>query len=384
MRLRRSRSCSTTRSAPPLSWAGVRCCSSCRRARGDHSSCVGIRSAVARHRGRRRARRHARRGARCRRARGAVRRRGRSCARPPRARRCSRVPRRSPRRRSSVLTDGQATSWGEPLAVGDIPLHAYMPAAPAPANHAVVAVRAIPRDGRRAARCARACSPPIPRRIASRSRGARSRAESPRATRRSCCARSRPSAAGTPARWSSSPTSCAPMTFATSRCGSAPRPRSRSIRSRARSRTARWTRSCRADARASETTSRWRRRTRPRSCPRCSIAPSDPIKLGAANRALERLGVPWRFGAAQHGESVVRAVDSTRALEGVTIEPSLHAHALHRNGTNGHDRHRRRLLRGSSRARATCSSPRRSRRRRRRSRSTHRSSPGSTTCSRSG
>ena len=53
--------------------------------------------------------------------------------------------------------------------------------------------------------------------------------------------------------------------------------------------------------------------------PALLIAPSDPIKLGASNRALERLGVPWRFGAAQHGESVVRAVDSTRALEGVTV-----------------------------------------------------------------
>jgi hypothetical protein len=52
--------------------------------------------------------------------------------------------------------------------------------------------------------------------------------------------------------------------------------------------------------------------------PALLIAPADPIKLGAANRALERLGIPWRFGAPQHGESVVRAVDSTRALEGVT------------------------------------------------------------------
>jgi hypothetical protein len=42
------------------------------------------------------------------------------------------------------------------------------------------------------------------------------------------------------------------------------------------------------------------------------------VKLGAANRSLERLGVPWRFGAAVHGESVVRAADSTRALDGVT------------------------------------------------------------------
>jgi hypothetical protein len=53
--------------------------------------------------------------------------------------------------------------------------------------------------------------------------------------------------------------------------------------------------------------------------PALLVAPSDPIKLGAANRALERLGVPWRFGPAQRGESVVRASDSTRALDGVTV-----------------------------------------------------------------
>ena len=31
--------------------------------------------------------------------------------------------------------------------------------------------------------------------------------------------------------------------------------------------------------------------------PALVTAPSDPVRLGAANRALERLGVPWRFGA---------------------------------------------------------------------------------------
>ena len=31
--------------------------------------------------------------------------------------------------------------------------------------------------------------------------------------------------------------------------------------------------------------------------PALLIAPSDPLRLGAANRALARLGVPWRFGA---------------------------------------------------------------------------------------
>jgi len=32
------------------------------------------------------------------------------------------------------------------------------------------------------------------------------------------------------------------------------------------------------------------------SLPALITAPTDPVKIGAANRALERLGVPWRFG----------------------------------------------------------------------------------------
>ena len=41
--------------------------------------------------------------------------------------------------------------------------------------------------------------------------------------------------------------------------------------------------------------------------PRCSSPPADPVRLGAANRALERLGVPWRFGSAMHGDAMARA-----------------------------------------------------------------------------
>ncbi|HEX6966040.1 MAG TPA: BatA and WFA domain-containing protein, partial [Gemmatimonadaceae bacterium] len=43
------------------------------------------------------------------------------------------------------------------------------------------------------------------------------------------------------------------------------------------------------------------------SLPALIVAPSDPIRIGAANRALDRLGIPWRFGAMQRGESTVRA-----------------------------------------------------------------------------
>ncbi len=35
--------------------------------------------------------------------------------------------------------------------------------------------------------------------------------------------------------------------------------------------------------------------------PALIVAPSDPVRLGAANRALERAGVPWRFGARESG-----------------------------------------------------------------------------------
>ncbi len=47
--------------------------------------------------------------------------------------------------------------------------------------------------------------------------------------------------------------------------------------------------------------------------PALLLAPSDPVRLGAANRALERLGVPWRFGDARRDETVARGegVDGT-------------------------------------------------------------------------
>jgi hypothetical protein len=45
------------------------------------------------------------------------------------------------------------------------------------------------------------------------------------------------------------------------------------------------------------------------SLPALLTAPADPVRVGAANRALERLGIPWRFGAVRRGESTVRGVE---------------------------------------------------------------------------
>ena len=44
------------------------------------------------------------------------------------------------------------------------------------------------------------------------------------------------------------------------------------------------------------------------SLPALIIAPTDPVRAGAANRALERLGVPWRFGVRK-----AQTVDATLA-----------------------------------------------------------------------
>lgn len=40
--------------------------------------------------------------------------------------------------------------------------------------------------------------------------------------------------------------------------------------------------------------------------PALLMPPSDPVRLGAANRTLERLGVPWRFGALRQEAAVAR------------------------------------------------------------------------------
>ncbi|MGQ0647899.1 MAG: BatA domain-containing protein [Gemmatimonadaceae bacterium] len=40
--------------------------------------------------------------------------------------------------------------------------------------------------------------------------------------------------------------------------------------------------------------------------PALLVAPADPVRAGTANRTLERLGIPWRFGPARRDETVVR------------------------------------------------------------------------------
>jgi hypothetical protein len=51
------------------------------------------------------------------------------------------------------------------------------------------------------------------------------------------------------------------------------------------------------------------------SLPALIAAPADPVRLGAANRTLERLGLPWRFGAPRRGAAVAHG----GRLDGVTV-----------------------------------------------------------------
>jgi hypothetical protein len=55
--------------------------------------------------------------------------------------------------------------------------------------------------------------------------------------------------------------------------------------------------------------------------PALVVAPSDPVRIGAANRALERLNVPWRFGAARHETGTVREPGNAtqKLIDGSTV-----------------------------------------------------------------
>ena len=49
--------------------------------------------------------------------------------------------------------------------------------------------------------------------------------------------------------------------------------------------------------------------------PALLLPPADPVRLGAANRALERLGIPWRFGPMRRESSVARG----EQVDGVAV-----------------------------------------------------------------
>lgn len=63
--------------------------------------------------------------------------------------------------------------------------------------------------------------------------------------------------------------------------------------------------------------------------PALITAPTDPVRLGAANRSLERLSVPWRFGTRrlQHVDAVGRDIGSVPVTERYELLPQTGADA---------------------------------------------------------
>ena len=59
--------------------------------------------------------------------------------------------------------------------------------------------------------------------------------------------------------------------------------------------------------------------------PALIVPPSDPVRIGAANRALARLGIPWRYGSVDRAPSAVRG----QRLDGVGVSER---HRLTREG----------------------------------------------------
>jgi hypothetical protein len=57
-----------------------------------------------------------------------------------------------------------------------------------------------------------------------------------------------------------------------------------------------------------------------RQLPALILPPADPVRLGAANRELARLGVPWRFGALDKSPSIARG----GRLDGVNVTERYH------------------------------------------------------------
>lgn len=53
--------------------------------------------------------------------------------------------------------------------------------------------------------------------------------------------------------------------------------------------------------------------------PALILAPADPVHVGAANRALERAGIPWRFGRQRAGVDVVARFADRGTLDTVTV-----------------------------------------------------------------
>ena len=212
-----------------------------------------------------------------------------------------------PEREVAVLTDAQATAWRDPLSLGGVTAFVYRPRADPPPNRAVVEaaaqpVRWTPRgavsarvltpdsatyritmEGRTLARGTVARDEPILVRAAPPERGwtAGSVELEPDELR------------GDDARWFATWIGPAPAVHIDSAVGPFAANALDALVAADRARVGGDVVVAPADAVT--------------KLPAVLVAPADPVRLGAANRALDRLGVGWRLGAPRRVETAVRA-----------------------------------------------------------------------------
>jgi len=233
-----------------------------------------------------------------------------------------------PGERIAVLTDGQATAWQRGVDVGSVPLVAYIPAGEAPANRAVVVADARPDrwtpNGTVVLRTSGwgAGADSATYRVAL---GNRTLARGTLRANEEGIVRAAPPERG----WQAGSAEIAPdelrgddtRHFAVW-LGDPPRVRvdpavGQFVQTAMSALVAsgRVALGSEIDVASADAASR---------LPALLTAPSDPVRVGAANRALERLGVPWRFGARRAGESVARGerMDGVSVTQRFVLEPS--------------------------------------------------------------
>ena len=227
-----------------------------------------------------------------------------------------------PSRQIAVLTDGQATSWTSAVPLDGVAATVFAPALAAPRNRSVVSALAEPPHWtpRGAVRATTTATDSVTFRVAL---GARAAARGIVAPGEDIVVRLAPSERG----WISGAVELEPdelrgddVRWFAVHVGSAPgvvaEPGAGAFARTAVDALAQEGRVSRGNDIAIAGAESAKR-------PGVFFAPSDPVQLGAANRALERAGIPWKFGASRSGPAPVTGtgLSGVSALHWYAIEP---------------------------------------------------------------
>ncbi len=209
-----------------------------------------------------------------------------------------------PSRQLAILTDGQATSWSAAVPLDGVPATVFAPALAPPKNRSVVSALAEPPHWtpRGAVRATTTSTDSVTFRVAL---GTRAAARGIVAPGEDIVVRLAPSERGWIAgavelepdelrgddvRWFAAHIGSAPAVNAEPGAGPFARTAVDALAQEGRV-----TRGSDVAIAGAESAKR----------PGVFFAPADPVQLGAANRALERAGIPWKFGAARSGPAPV-------------------------------------------------------------------------------